>query len=92
MFGRVKTEIPAAPVEPFEVRRRVGLLQDLKFYDGGIASITSDLRDERTKSGLTFYQEMPTSLKGPRMLALQAGLIQLSCWHSEALREYASLV
>ena len=79
-------------VEPWEVVRKRELLLDLKLWDNSIASITRDLGEERRKCGLAFYQEMPTSLKSPRMLALQAGLTQLSRWHSEALREYASLV
>ncbi len=84
---------PKAIEEPsFEVRRRRELILDLKLWDSSIASITADLGEERRKSGLCLFEEMPTSLKGPRMLALQAGLIQLSRWHSEALREYAALV
>ncbi len=80
------------PLEDFAVRRRGELLADLKLWDAALRSLTDDLRDERMRSGLAFYQGMPTSLKGPRMLALQAGLIQLSRWHSEALAEHASLV
>ena len=84
---------PKAIEEPsFEGRRRRELILDLKLWDSSIASITADLGEERRKSGLCLFEEMPTSLKGPRMLALQAGLIQLSRWHSEALREYAALV
>ncbi len=84
----IKLEIP----EPFARRRRRELLADLKLYDAALASITSDLGEERRKSGLSFFEEMPTSLKGPRMLALQLGLTELSRWHSETLRQYAELV
>ena len=80
------------PSEPFEVKRRRELLADLNLYDAALDSITKDLGEERRKSGLSFFEEMPTSLRGPRMLALQAGLNQLSRWHSETLRQYAELV
>jgi hypothetical protein len=86
-----RTPIPQEVV-PFEVKKRRELLQDLKLWDGGIASITRDLGEERTKCGLSLFAEMPTSLKSPRMQALQAGINALSHWHSETLREYASLV
>src|SRR6267142_5270194 len=85
-----RNPIEGPPGEPFEVRKRRELLADLQLYDAALDSITKDLGEERTKCGLAFYQEMPAARKSPRMLALQAGLIQLSRWHSETLREYAA--
>ena len=79
------------PLEDFAGRRRRELLADLDLYDAALDSITKDLGEERRKSGLSVFQEMPTSLKAPRMAALQLGLAQLSHWHSETLRELASL-
>ena len=78
--------------ESYEAKRKRELFADLKLWDAALDSLVGELRDERTASGLTFYQEMPTSLKSPRMLALQAGLNQLARWHSDALKEYANLV
>ncbi len=90
MFWRKRKSIEK-PVE-FEVLRRCQLLGDLKLWDAALRSLTDDLRDERMRSGLASYQELPTAMKSPKMQALQLGLIQLSNWHSQALAEYASLV
>jgi hypothetical protein len=79
-------------VERFEVRRKRELLADLKLWDETLASLTEDLGEERRGAGLAFYMEMPTSMKSPRMQALQAGLVQLSKWHSDTLAELAPLM
>ncbi len=91
MFWR-KTKVIQEPGERFEVIRKRELLQDLALWDSALHSLTGALRVERTRSGLASYQELPTAMKSPRMLALQAGLIQLSNWHSQALKELANLV
>jgi hypothetical protein len=79
-------------IERYEVRRKHELLADLKLWDAALDSIITDLGEERRKSGLSFYAEMPTSMKSPRMLALQAGCNELSRWRNAALQEHAQLV
>jgi len=77
--------------EDFAIQKRRQLRADLELYDAALRSLTDDLREERMRSGLAFYQELPTSMRSPRMQALQLGLVQLSNWHSQALKEHANL-
>jgi len=79
-------------IEPWATRRKRELRVEIQNLDVALASVTIDIGEERRKSGLSFYGGLPTSMKSPRMLALQAGLNALSHWHSETLREYADLV
>lgn len=80
------------PTEPFEVRRRRELLADLKLYDDGLASLTDEIRKERTESGGYFIQaELSTNTISLKLRVLLSGLNQLSRWHSEALAEFSRL-
>jgi hypothetical protein len=78
--------------ESFESKRRRELLADLKLWDAALASLTVDLGEERRKSGLAFYVEVPTSMKSPRMQALLSGVCELTRWRNNVLAEYAALV
>src|SRR5260370_33464738 len=85
-----KTKAIEESVEPWEVRRKRELLVEIKNLDLALASITRDLGEERRKSGLGFYAEMPTSMKSPRRLALQLGLNELPRLHSATLTVLAN--
>ena len=78
-------------VESFEQRRKRELLGDLRLYDGGLASLLEEIGEARRECGLGFYLHMPTSMKSPRMQALQSGLIQLGQWRNAVLSELATL-
>lgn len=82
--------VPAVE-ERFEIRRKRELLCDLQLWDDSLASLTADLGEERRKSGLAFYVEMPTSMKSPRMRALLNGLTELCKWRNQTLAELATL-
>ena len=77
--------------EPFERRRKRELLGEIKRLDAALASITTDLGEERRKSGLSVNAAMPTSLRSPKMEALHLGLSELGRLHSAALAEYEKL-
>ncbi len=91
LFWR-KAKVIQEASEPFEVKRRRELLVEINHLDLALASIHGDIGEERRRCGLSSFVELPTSLKSPRMQALQLGLIQLSNWHSQALKEHANLV
>jgi hypothetical protein len=93
MTGNTSKDNPVVPVEtePFHIRRKRELLCDLKFYDGGLASLHDAIGEARRESGLTIQTYLPTSAMGPRMRALMSGLNELSKWHSAALAELAPL-
>jgi hypothetical protein len=78
--------------ESFEVRRRRELLADLKLWDAALDSLIADLGEQRRKSGLAFFVELPTSIKAPRMCALQNGLTELAKWRNQTLTELAPLM
>lgn len=77
--------------EPWHITKKRELLADLKLWDDALASLLDAIGKARRESGLTIQLYSATSAMGPRMQALQAGLVQLSKWHSATLAALAAL-
>lgn len=93
MTGKHSNNNPVVPTEtaPWSVVKKRQLESDLRLWDGGLASLLDAIGEARRENGLTIQMYAPTSAMGPRMQALQAGLVQLSKWHSGTLAALAAL-
>lgn len=78
--------------EPWHLRRKRELVTNLRLYDAALESLLADIGEERRNCGLGFYLHMPTTMKSPKMQALQSGLIQLGQWRNQTLAELAPLL